>query len=320
MTNVELFLYSGEHPEPMFDPYYNKKTPLVIPRTASEANALVEGNGRMIELISAFDVLRGHGAIRTDPHVVEIVREIVGILDDTEGINFSAFAQFFMVYSSSHDTYRKYGYEDRQTFVYEMLLRFCEERHSVYVSHGYSNSSLQVVADNYSHKRNSKTSIIKVEDRLAEYGFKKVKDMVAATGNCYLLPDKGGKKAFKAFRDHFSIEMVSAKTEQDKLPDMVLKIGGEFFVAELKNMKGSGGGQDKQITEVVNFIRYAEPNKAMHYLTFLDGDYFNMLTTSSQPKIRRQYDDIVACLRKNPGNYFVNTAGFSQFLKQQVLP
>jgi len=316
MTNVELFLFSCQHPEPMFDPYYNKKTPLIIPKTASESNLLVEKNGRLIELISAFDVLQGQGASRTDSHVVAIVREIVGILDDTDGINFSAFAQFFMVYSSSHDTYAKYNYESRQTFVYEMLTRFCKERHSTYMSHGYSNVSLQVVADNYSHKRNSKTSIIKVEDRLGDYGFVKVTDMISAVGNSYMLPDKGGKKAFRAFRDHYGIEMVSAKTEQDKLPDMVLKIKDDFYIAELKNMKGSGGGQDKQITEVVNFIRYVERDRSIHYLTFLDGDYFNILAASKQPKIKRQYDDIVACLKANPGNYFVNTAGFSQLLRQ----
>jgi len=275
MTNVELFLFSQEHPEPMFDPYYNKKTPLVIPRTSAETNDLVKGNDRMIELISAFDVLRGMNAGISDPHVAEIVREIVHILDNTDGINFSAFAQFFMVYSSSYDTYGKYSREARLVFVYEMLMRFCDERHCVYLSHGYSNSSLQIVADNYSHKRNSKTSIVKVEDSLRDHGFKKVSDMVSAKGNCYLLPDKGGKRAFKNLRDHFSLEFVSARTEQDKLPDMVVKINDDFFIAELKNMKGSGGGQDKQITEVVNFIRYSEPNEAIHYLTFLDGDYFN---------------------------------------------
>lgn len=318
MTNVELFLFSGKHPEPMFDPYYNKKTPLVIPSTSSETNALVTGNERMIKLISAFDVLRGLNAKRSDPHVEEILREIVGILDSTEGINLSAFAQFFMVYSSSHDIYKKYGYEERLIFVHEMLTKFCKERHSVYLSHGYSNTALQVVADNYSHKRNSKTSIVKVEDRLKSAGFQKVSDIVSARGCAYLLPDKGGKKGFLKFKKHFAIEFLSAQNEQDKLPDMVLKIEDDYYVAELKNMKGSGGGQDKQITEVVNFIRYAEKNASIHYLTFLDGDYFNILTTSKQPKIQKQYKDILDSLQRHSGNYFVNTAGFIQFLDERV--
>lgn len=318
MTNVELFLFSGKHPEPMFDPYYNKKTSLIIPRTSAESNALVAGNERMIELISAFDVLRGLSVKPSDPHMAEIVREIVDILDNTNGINLSAFAQFFMVYSSSHDTYKKYRYEDRLTFVREMLTRFCTERHSVYVSHGYSNMTLQVVADNYSHKRNSKTSIVKVEECLSAAGFLKVENIVSARGHAYLLPDKGGKKGFRNFKDHFAIDFLFARTEQDKLPDMVIKINDDYYVAELKNMKGSGGGQDKQITEVVNFIRYAETNTAIHYLTFLDGDYFNILTTSNQPKIRRQYEDILECLHRHPGNYFLNTAGFVQFLEEHV--
>ena len=79
---------------------------------------------------------------------------------------------------------------------------------------------------------------------------------------------------------------------------------------EMKTMKGSGGGQDKQLVEVINFIRYAENDERIHYITFMDGEYVNMLFRSQQPKIRRQYADIVNCLKSNPGNYFVNTAGF----------
>ena len=41
----------------------------------------------------------------------------------------------------------------------------------------------------------------------------------------------------------------------------------------------------------------------------------NMLFRSQQPKIRRQYADIVNCLKLNPGNYFVNTAGFVKLMK-----
>ena len=108
--------------------------------------------------------------------------------------------------------------------------------------------------------------------------------------------------------------MESAADEQDKLPDMVFKYADEFYIVEIKNMKGGGGGQNKQIVEVINFIRYAEQNRHVHYVTFLDGEYSNLLHKSQQRKIRLQREDIVGCLTRNPGNYFVNTAGFMALL------
>lgn len=59
--------------------------------------------------------------------------------------------------------------------------------------------------------------------------------------------------------------MESAKNEQGKLPDMVFSVGEHHFVVEMKSMKGSGGGQDKQLTEVIDFIRYSEDNPKIHY-------------------------------------------------------
>ena len=112
--------------------------------------------------------------------------------------------------------------------------------------------------------------------------------------------------------------MESAKNEQGKLPDMVFSVGEHHFVVEMKSMKGSGGGQDKQLTEVINFIRYSEDNPKIHYITYLDGEYSNLLHSSTQPKIRRQYEDAVGCLKAHPGNFFVNTAGFEVLMKQLV--
>ena len=41
MTNLQLFEYSGVHPEPIIDPYYNRDK-VVIPPTVEETNDLVE--------------------------------------------------------------------------------------------------------------------------------------------------------------------------------------------------------------------------------------------------------------------------------------
>lgn len=315
MSNLDLFYYSGEHPEPIFDSYY-KREKVVIPRVSEETNLLVRRNARLIELISLFDHFQGENRGKDDPKVVETVNEIVSILATTDGINLSAFSQFFMVYNSSHSSFMNYPAQTRFDFVYEMLGHYVRERHAMYLSHGYTNSILQVVCDNYSHKRNSKTSIVKVCEILEGRGFSHALGKMPSSGNYYyLLPDKGDEVAFTAFKTKFSVEMESAKTEQNKLPDMLFHLNGHFYVVEMKSMKGCGGGQDKQLTEVINFIRYAEKDARIHYVTFLDGEYSNLLHGGvTQPKIRCQYDDAVSCLKSNPGNYFLNTAGFQKFL------
>ena len=48
MTNLQLFEYSGVHPEPIIDPYYNRDK-VVIPPTVEETNDLVEKNAKLIE-------------------------------------------------------------------------------------------------------------------------------------------------------------------------------------------------------------------------------------------------------------------------------
>ena len=316
MTNIELFKFSGEHREPIIDPYYNRDK-VVIPPTAEETNTLVERNARLIELISVFCYFREQGKDSHDLQMDMLVREVVEILTSTDGINFSPFSQFFMVYNSSHNSFMGYSTQEQFEFVYEMLTLYAKERHKMYMSHGYSNSILQVVCDNYSHKRNSKTTIVKICDVLNDLGFvHKTSGSMIDDRRFYILPDKGDKDLFLDFKQAFCVAMESAKTEQNKLPDMVFSVKGEYYIVEMKSMKGSGGGQDKQLTEVINFIRYSEKNKKVHYVTYLDGEYSNLLHGSTtQPKIRCQYEDALSCLANNPGNYFLNTAGFAKLLE-----
>jgi len=321
MTNIELFKYSGRHPEPIIDPYYNRDK-VVIPATADRTNKLVEKNARLIELISVFCYFLEQGKDKTHSDVRALIDEVIGILKDTEGINLSPFSQFFMVYNSSHNSFVGYSHEEQREFIYEMLCLYGKERHKMYLSHGYTNAILQVVCDNYSHKRNSKTTIVKICDILERVGFvHNPNGEERFARRFYFLPDKGDKKTFLTFKRQHGIVMESARHEQNKLPDIVFFINGEYYIVEMKSMKGSGGGQDKQLTEVINFIRYAESDAHIHYVTYLDGEYSNLLHgDTTQPKIRCQYDDALSCLAHHPGNYFLNTAGFEEFVREITQP
>ena len=98
MTNVELFKYSGQHPEPIIDPYYNRDK-VVIPASVDQTNMLVERNTRLIELISVFSYFVEQGKDKSDPDVCSLIDEVINILTQTEGTNLSPFSQFFMVYN-----------------------------------------------------------------------------------------------------------------------------------------------------------------------------------------------------------------------------
>ena len=158
-TNIEYFEYSKNHPEALLDPFYAKSM-VVIPSTKEEKNLLTENNEKMIKLITAFSVLDDYKKDENDETVQQIVDDIINILNNTPNINYSAFTQFFMVYNSTYSIYQSLKNDQKKKLVYEMLKKYCNERHEMYTSHGYSNAILQVMCDNYSHKRNSKSGIV----------------------------------------------------------------------------------------------------------------------------------------------------------------
>ena len=188
----------------------------------------------------------------------------------------------------------------------------------MYTSHGYSDAILQVMCDNYSHKRNSKTTIDKITDAIEPLGIRRLPQLVSfeSADQFYILPDKGDVDIYQNLVCKLSLEIKALRQEQDKLPDFVLKFDGEYYIGEAKMMKGSGGGQDKQLVEIINFIRYQEQNETVHFVVYFDGEYANMLlsATDRSPKIERQYRDIVKFLTENPRNFFVNPDGFAALL------
>ena len=315
MNNCQYFEFSKNNPEELFDSFY-KKNMVIIPKDNLSENILTRNHTLMLECITAFKVLHSHGNTIDDQSIKNIVSDIVNILSNTPYINYSAFSQFFMVYNSTYSYFQSLSYDDKVKFVYEMLIKYCEERHDMYCSHGYSNTILQVMCDNYSHKRNSKTSIAKVLSILEPYHLRHISSINSTDeDNFYFLPDKGDNALFEEFLMKYNLKMDSRKIEQDKLPDIVFKCKGHYYICELKTMKGQGGGQNKQIVEIAYFINFSEEDERFHYVAFLDGDYANTLFNCNMPKIVRQREDIFKALENNRTNYFVNTAGFKKLIQ-----
>lgn len=318
MNNLGYFNYCKENPEKILDPYY-KKGVLVIPEKVNEQNNLTEKNARLIELITTFKTLVSFGKGKDNEDILKVIQEIIEILVKTSNINYSAFCQFFMVYNSSFSVFQKMNKQNKENFIYEMLCNYVKERHSMYLSHGYSNIILQVMSDNYSHKRNSKSGIEKVENLFSPYGIQKISDFdeLLEKERVYFLPDKGGKDIFEEFILRFNIKMESRNIEHNKLPDLVIKVKEKYYIFELKTMKEGGGGQNKQAVEFSYFIRFSEENENVHYITFLDSLYSNVLFNDNSPKIKNQRDTVEKALEENPSNYFLNTAGIKLFFENK---
>lgn len=316
-TNLELFEYSKNHPEEMFDSFYEKNI-LVIPSTKEEENLLTKNNGKLINLISAFSVLDGYNLDRNDKNIIKIIDDIIYILDNTPNINYSSFSQFFMVYNLSFSIYKSKSFEQKEELIYKILKLYCKERHNMYLSYGYSNTILQVMSDNYSSRRNSKSGIEKVLKILEPYSLEIINSFsdLLIKDDYYFLPDKGGKDIFEYFLKKLNLKMESRKIEQNKLPDIVFKHNNNYFVCELKSMKEGGGGQNKQIVEIANFINFSEFDKNIHYIAFLDCNYANIIFCDNSPKVVQQRKDIINALKNNSTNYFLNTAGMKEFFKE----
>lgn len=127
------------------------------------------------------------------------------------------------------------------------------------------------------------------------------------------MPDNGEKELFKRALDIFHIRFQFATNHQDKMPDAFIKFGDKFIIVEHKKMKSTGGGQDKQITEIIEFIKYGERN--VYYVSYLDGILFNkLISPTRKQKLFRSKNDIITNLNNNPYNYFVNAFGFNKLL------
>ncbi|MBI5152523.1 hypothetical protein HZA39_03240 [Candidatus Peregrinibacteria bacterium] len=89
-----------------------------------------------------------------------------------------------------------------------------------------------------------------------------------------------------------------------------------MFLLEAKHLNTSGGGQDKQISELIEILSLKETNKNISYIAFLDGNYSNILLGNEGhgEKLETQRKEIKKYLDDNSQSYWVNTAGFIALL------
>lgn len=317
--NIKIFEYSLTNPEPIIDEFYFKKGNLIISEDYTNPTELMRQNLDIIESISAYKFGKQNNNEVSMRQAVEKILEIV----QSKNINYSEFVSFWPVVDISYSLFLKMSFDEKRKFMRDVIEKYIKLRHNLYSSYGYSPTTLQVGKDAKAHKESGNLGIRKVSQILDEAGYLKsnretLKNFVHLGNKRYIESDKKGKKLFKNLIQYYKIKFLWSENKEQKMPDFLIKNAGSIFIAEHKHMKEEGGGQDKQINEIINFISYQEDNKDIHYLSFLDGIYFNLFTDKKRlngGKILSQLKNIKYNLSQNKQNYFVNTAGFQKIFK-----
>ncbi len=306
--NIYYWKISLKHPEPVVDDYY------IFDQVIISDEDFIRKIERLRELIISFCVI-----FRESKEVADkVLDEIYEIITSIDKIQYTEFIAFWKVLDMSYSVFRKLP--NQKLILRELLQKYCERRRKLYDNFGYSHTTVQALYDSGASRKKGKAGIYKLID-LVRSKFKNARhieelDLFNSVPVGYFLPDKGDKSLFMDFCKKFKVEYKFGMEHQGKEPDMVLKVSDHFFIIEAKHIKESGGAQDKQIVEIVEFIKHSESNHKIHYLSFVDGVYFNnFVWNGKDSKISRQRNDIEEYLKTNKNNFFVNTFGFATLLK-----
>lgn len=295
--------------EPLVDKYYIYIFDEVIICNKN----LLKKVERLRELIISYCVL----VEKNENYTTDILDEIYEIIITTDKIQYTEFLAFWKVLDMSYSIFKKL--ENKKEVLRELLIEYCERRRKLYDKFGYTNIVIQSLYDNGVSRKKSNAGIEKLIDIIKQVFSNAIRindiNTLLKYPMGYFLPDKNDKDLFKEFCLKFKLKFEFGSKHQDKLPDMVLKVNNHYFIIEAKHIKESGGAQDKQILETIEFIKYKENFENIHYLSFIDGIYFNNFIKETDNKIARQKKDIEKYLNKNKNNFFVNTVGFRKILE-----
>jgi len=308
-NNTKVFDECGKTPEPIYDPSYQKDR-LIITENPRQPNALMRANLDILGAITTYKTLLD--LHKSDPVVTEGLLSRVRRRLGTPDINYSEFTSFWETLDVSYSLYRKLSSSEQRDFLRKAIAQYAERRHDLYLTHGYTSTTLQVKADSFAHKSTGEQGLRKIERLLKQFHIRQL----SAGGprlreRQFALVDKLGQGFFAREIRHRRMRFAWGKEHQGKLPDAVLQARGHFFVVEHKHIKEYGGGQDKQIVELIEFIRQREIGPPVHYVAFLDGIMFNKIYSGlGGRKVVEQRRQIRRALKNQPSNFFVNTHGF----------
>lgn len=300
------------YPEVILDEYYFSDELIIKDKN------LLEKTNKLRDYIIAYCVLTEESE---SDESKKLFNRIFKIITSIKNIQYHEFVAFWKVLDLSFSVFKKLP--NKEDVLEQLLKSYCAKRRKRYDSLGYSNITLQALYDSGSSRKKGNSGNIKLSDMI-ESNIKDVKLTKtylefknSKRAYCFVDKGSGGKEIFSNFCQTENVKYAFGKKYQNKLFDALLKVDNVYFLIEAKHMKEGGGGQSKQVVEVIDFIGYAEVNSNIHYLTFMDGIYFNRFSLGSKTKGKKKtnVDSILANLNKYKNNFFVNTAGLKKLFE-----
>lgn len=176
---------------------------------------------------------------------------------------------------------------------------------------------IQAVLDSNSSRKKSKNGEKKIANILNENNFNLVKNIsdFKKTKRCYAFCET--KSDFSTAKLRLNLKLKINTKKQNKNLDVIFKCGKNIFILEAKHLNTNGGGQDKQISELIEILSLKEKDKNIHYISFLDGVYSNILlnNTKYKGKTSTQIKQMNKYLQNNKNNFWVNTIGFQKLIR-----
>lgn len=319
MNNIDAFELSIANSKINFD-CSNPEGTLVIPKEKGNDNKLTKANKQIMQYITTYQTVKNAPNVPKE-YKEELIHNIMEIIDTTEHINYSSFCVYFQVLGFSWNTFENaktngtLSNTERTELLRNAVELYIENRHDIYLSHGYSDISLQVQSDCSSSRRSRNIGATSLSAIMNKHNIKIASNYNEfMSGNCYFFPESNVKLLLEIIEKH-NIDFNFRKNRENKNPDLMFKIKDQFYILEHKLATGGGGSQNMEINEIITFIGQDETNNNVHYISCLQSD---KLKTISSPKADQktniQYTNIINNLKKNPNNYFVNEFGLDNIL------
>lgn len=181
--------------------------------------------------------------------------------------------------------------------------------------------TVQVRRDFEKHKSGGSAARRKLDATLQDLGYRQACNIGEFLGGrAYIHAEHFAYHECEAWLRDQGLAFQWRENHQGKRPDLLIHQNDRVFIAECKHLKETGGGQDKQLAELIDLISHAETplqtdrQTRVSYLAFLDGVLFNALRAPSSRKMQAQRQAIEQHLTACQDNYFVNTWGFRRLL------
>jgi len=224
----------------------------------------------------------------------------------------SEFACFLSCCDSSIQLLRSCSQQDFENIV-NLYLRYRN------ISKYTPEEWLQAVIDTGASRRKGGIGDKKLLNIAIETKFTKVKNMdELLRHNKAVACFNKAKFNYETIRDRIGVSIDSIKNKQDKLLDIILKNGNTYAFIEAKHLKELGGTQNHTISEIIDVIKNKSDSNNFKFVSFCDGVYSNILMNPSDKvdnKIRTQYSEISKILKENENSFWLNTAGFKEFVR-----